>query len=142
MTAAQRSAHGDDDCAERTLVAPFACPLVFRRGSRIRDGLARRVPVKPSSAGSRVREPRTVIATVAAAATATPFISDSRSTSSPIMPITTVVPATSTERPAVRIACTAASSAVLARGGDPPEPPAALRAPLRYIAESPATRRA
>ena len=66
--------------------------------------------MKPSSAGSRVTEPRTTIATVAAAATATPFISDSRSTSRPIMPITTVVPATSTERPAVRIACPVAPS--------------------------------
>ena len=65
------------------------------RGSRNRDGLASRVPVKPSSAGSSVSEPSTTIATVAAAATATPFISDSRSTSRPSMPITTVVPATS-----------------------------------------------
>jgi hypothetical protein len=31
---------------------------------------------------------------------------------------------------------------VLARGGDPPEPPAALRAPLRYFADTPATHRA
>ncbi len=32
--------------------------------------------------------------------------------------------------------------AVLARGGDPPEPPDALRAPLWYFADTPATRRA
>jgi hypothetical protein len=32
--------------------------------------------------------------------------------------------------------------AVLARGDDPPEPPAALRAPLGYFADTPATRRA
>ena len=49
------------------------------------------------------------MATVAAAATATPLSSDWRSTSSPSMPITTVVPAVSTETPAVRIAVTAAS---------------------------------
>ncbi len=31
---------------------------------------------------------------------------------------------------------------MLARGGDPPEPRAALRAPLRYFAETPAAHRA
>jgi len=31
---------------------------------------------------------------------------------------------------------------VLARGDDPPDPPAALRAPLRYLAGTPAARRA
>ncbi len=82
------------------------------RGGLIRDGLPSRVPVKPSSAGSSVSDPSTVIATVAAAATATPFISDWRSTSRPIIPITTVVPATSTDRPAVRIAMAVASSDV------------------------------
>jgi len=35
-----------------------------------------RVPVKPSSAGSKVSAARTVMATVTAAATATPFSSD------------------------------------------------------------------
>ena len=50
------------------------------------------------------------MATVAAAATATPFSSGWRSTSRPIMPITTVAPAISTVRPAVRIEVTAASS--------------------------------
>ena len=50
--------------------------------------------------------------TVAAAATATPVSSGWRSTSRPIIPITTVAPAISTVRPAVRIAVTAASSAV------------------------------
>ena len=48
--------------------------------------------------------------TVAAAATATPFSSGWRSTSRPIIPITTVEPAISTVRPAVRMAVTAASS--------------------------------
>ncbi len=55
-------------------------------------------------------EARTVIATVAAAAIATPFSRAWRSTSSPSIPMTTVVPAVSTDRPAVRIAVTIASS--------------------------------
>ena len=50
------------------------------------------------------------MATVAAAATATPFSSDWRRMSRPSIPITTVMPATSTDRPAVRIAVTAAAS--------------------------------
>ena len=50
------------------------------------------------------------MATVAAAATATPLSSDWRSTSRPSMPITTVVPAVSTETARrSRIAVTAAS---------------------------------
>ena len=76
-----------------------------------RDVRASLVPVKPSSAGSSVSEAMTVIATVTAAAIATPFSSDWRSTSSPSMPMTTVVPAVSTARPAVRIAVTIACSA-------------------------------
>ena len=76
-----------------------------------RDGLASRVPVKESSAGSSVSEAITVMATVAAAAIATPFSSAWRSTSSPSMPMTTVVPAVSTARPAVRMAVTTASGA-------------------------------
>jgi hypothetical protein len=44
------------------------------------------------------------MATVAAAAMATPFSRAWRSTSSPSIPMTTVVPAVSTDRPAVRIA--------------------------------------
>ena len=51
------------------------------------------------------------MATVAAAATATPVSSGWRSTSRPIIPITTVAPAITTVRPEVRIAVTAASSA-------------------------------
>ena len=66
------------------------------------------MPVKPSRAGSSVSEPSTVIATVVAAAIATPFSRVWRSTSSPSMPMTTVVPAVSTARPAVRIAVTTA----------------------------------
>ena len=50
------------------------------------------------------------MATVAAAATATPSSSGWRRTSRPSMPITTVVPAISTVLPAVRIAVTAAAS--------------------------------
>ena len=65
--------------------------------------------MKPSSAGSSVSEAITVMATVAAAAIATPFSSAWRSTSSPSMPMTTVVPAVSTARPAVRIVMTSAS---------------------------------
>ena len=75
-----------------------------------RDGLASRVPLKPSRAGSRVSEASSTMATVAAAATATPFSSAWRRMSRPSIPITTVVPATSTDRPAVRIAVTAAAS--------------------------------
>ncbi len=62
------------------------------------------------------------MATVAAAAMATPFISDSRSTSSPSIPMITVVPAISTVRPAVRMASTAASS-----GARPPRSPSRNR---------------
>jgi hypothetical protein len=75
-----------------------------------RDGRACRVPVKESSAGSSVSEAITVMATVAAAAIATPFSSGWRSTSSPSMPMTTVAPAVSTARPAVRMAVTTASA--------------------------------
>jgi hypothetical protein len=50
------------------------------------------------------------MATVAAAAIATPFISGWRSTNRPIIPMTTVVPAVSTDRPEVRIARIVASS--------------------------------
>ncbi len=50
------------------------------------------------------------MATVAAAATATPFISGWRSTSRPSMPMTTVVPAVRTDRPAVRMARSPASA--------------------------------
>ena len=116
-TAAQRSAAGI--LPERMTPRPSRSRTGWSRraerrrsavGSRSRDGLPSRVPVKPSSAGSRVSEPSTVIATVAAAATATPFSSCWRSTSRPSMPIATVVPAVSTERPAVRIAVTAAAS--------------------------------
>jgi hypothetical protein len=57
------------------------------------------------------------MATVAAAATATPFSSGWRSTSRPSMPITTVVPAVSTVRPAVREA--GGHSAIR---GTPPSP--------------------
>ena len=61
------------------------------------------------------------MATVAAAATATPFIRGWRSTSRPIMPMTTVVPAVSTDRPDVRMARTVASSAGMpARSGAGP----------------------
>jgi hypothetical protein len=91
--------------SERPAVAGW-----FRRQRSSLDRLARRVPENPSSAGSRVSEPTSTMATVAAAAIATPFSSGWRSTSRPIIPITTVVPAISTVRPAVRIATTAASS--------------------------------
>ena len=103
MTPAHRCAAGV--FAERTAVADRS-----RGRPSSLDRLARRVPENPSSAGSRVSEPSRTMATVAAAATATPFSSGWRSTSRPIMPITTVEPAISTVRPAVRIAVTAASS--------------------------------
>ena len=76
-----------------------------------REGRASRRPVNPSSAGSSVSEAITVMATVAAAAIATPFSSVWRNTSSPSIPMTTVVPAVSTARPAVRIAMTTAAGA-------------------------------
>ena len=83
--------------------------------------------MNPSNAGSRVRAASTVMATVAAAATATPFISGWRSTSRPSMPMTTVVPAVSTDRPAVRMARSPASAGPTARcacpGGRPPGTP-------------------
>ena len=55
----------------------------------------------PDRAG---QPPSTVIATVAAAATATPFSSGIRSTSRPSIPIATIAPTVSTLRPAVLIA--------------------------------------
>ncbi len=81
------------------------------RGSLSREALASRVPVKPSRAGSRVSEPSRTMATVADAATATPLSSVWRKTSNPSIPMITVVPATTTVRPAVLIAVTAALSA-------------------------------
>ena len=100
----------------------YALFIVTRFRAELRDGMRPRdavaatmrtsgqpVPVKDSSAGSSVSDAITVIATVAAAAIATPFSSGCRSTSSPSMPMTTVVPAVSTARPAVRIAATTAS---------------------------------
>jgi hypothetical protein len=63
-----------------------------------------------------VPEASTAMATVAAAAIATPFSRAWRSTSSPSMPMTTVVPAVSTARPAVCIAVTTASCAAAPSG--------------------------
>ena len=102
-TPAQRSAAGRSFLPERPNTLPPR--KVFSR-----DGRASLAPLKPSRAGSSVSEAITVIATVTAAAIATPFSSDWRSTSSPSMPMTTVVPAVSTARPAVRIAVTSASA--------------------------------
>ena len=128
MTAAHRSAAGLEECPLRPVSPPAGSAAGPGRGrpaarrSRSRDGRASRVPVKPSSAGSRVSEPSTVIATVADAATATPLSSDIRNTSSPSIPIVTVTPAISTLRPAVLIAVT---TAVLPGWDDPPGPPRA-----------------
>jgi hypothetical protein len=97
-------------CAAGIFAERFSVARRFRRRPSSLDRFARRVPENPSSAGSRVSEPSRTMATVAAAATATPFSSGWRSTSRPIMPMTTVVPAITTVRPAVRIAVTTASS--------------------------------
>ena len=80
------------------------------------DGRASRTPANPSSAGSKVSAASTVMATVAEAATATPLSRGWRRISSPSMPMTTVVPAVSTDVPAVRIdVTTAAAGSWLAR---------------------------
>ncbi len=104
MTPAHRSAAGSLGSPERVVL-----PRI-QAGGLTRDGLASRVPLKPSRAGSRVSEASRTMATVAAAATATPFSRAWRRMRRPSIPITTVVPATSTDRPAVRIAVTAAAS--------------------------------
>ncbi len=63
-----------------------------------REGLASRVPVNPSRAGSSVSDPASTHPTVTAAATATPFITGWRRTSRPGTAMITVVPANSTAR--------------------------------------------
>ena len=92
-------------------------------GVRIGDVRATftRRPNAPSSAGSRVSDPTIVSATASAAAIAGPFRSPMPSVSMPSSATTTVVPANSTERPAVSIAVsvdsrTSAPESALGRG--------------------------
>jgi hypothetical protein len=61
-------------------------------------------PAKPSRAGSSVNEASTVTATVAAALTAMPCTKPTPISSMPSREMTTVMPAKSTERPAVSMA--------------------------------------
>ena len=63
-----------------------------------------RSPAKPSSAGSSVNDAMSVMATTTAAPIARPDTKLSCMMSMPISEMTTVVPAKSTERPAVSMA--------------------------------------
>ncbi len=67
-------------------------------------------PKNPSSAGSRVSEATTVVATLREAATATPYRNDRPSANRPSSAMQTVMPANSTARPEVSSAVTVASS--------------------------------
>ncbi len=67
-------------------------------------------PKKPSSAGSRVSDASTVVATANEEATATPYRKDSPRANRPSRAMHTVIPAKSTARPEVSIAVTVASS--------------------------------
>jgi len=117
-TAAHRSASGTRRAPSAGRASTRVDPerlreLSPRRNTRASlDGFASRVPVNPSSAGSRVSEPARTHPTVAAAAIATPFISGCRSTSRPSVAMITVAPAKRTARPAVDIAVTTAPSTV------------------------------
>jgi hypothetical protein len=81
--------------------AMAASPAAMRPRQRVRSI---RSPAKPNSAGSSVREANTVTATTEAAPTARPCTKLTPMSSMPNSEITTVVPANSTDRPAVSMA--------------------------------------